>query len=142
MATTLDRPHTGALPRVDAAFLAGTVPLFLAALLSDIAYAQTYEEQWIHFAAWLIAGGLLVGGIALVLMLIGLRHGDRRGGRYLLSLLVLAAAWILGLINALVHARDVWASMPAGLVLSVLVLVLAGVATWIGFSSRRAGGAP
>ena len=56
--------------------------------------------------------------------------------------LVLAATWILGFINALHHARDAWAVMPTGLVLSAVVAVLACVATWIGFSSLRAGGRP
>ena len=44
-----------------AALLAGTVPLFLGALLSDIAYARTYEIQWANFASWLIVGGLVSG---------------------------------------------------------------------------------
>ena len=39
--------------------LAGTVPLFLGALLSDIAYGQTYQIQWANFASWLIAARTL-----------------------------------------------------------------------------------
>ena len=42
-------------------FLAFPLPLFLGALLSDAAYASSYEVQCINFAEWLIAGGLLVG---------------------------------------------------------------------------------
>mgnify|MGYP007026474366 FL=1 len=53
-----------------AMLLAGTVPLFLGALLSDIAYYNSFQIQWANFAAWLIAGGLLFAGLALLLSLI------------------------------------------------------------------------
>ena len=49
-----------------AVLLAGTVPLFLAVLLSDIAYSASYEMQWKNFASWLIVGGLVFGGFALL----------------------------------------------------------------------------
>jgi uncharacterized membrane protein len=52
---------------------------------------------------------------------------------------VLLATWVLGFVNALVHAQDAWASMPAALVLSLIVAVLAIVATWLGFSTLRSG---
>ena len=55
------------------------------------------------------------------------------------SFLLLLATFVLGFINSLVHAKDVWAAMPAGLVLSLIVAVLAIAATWIGFSSLRVG---
>ena len=61
---------------------------------------------------------------------------DRAGA---LSFLVLLTTFVLALINALVHAKDGWATMPAGLILSVLVFVLALFATWLGFSTLRAG---
>ena len=44
-----------------ATLLAGSVPLFLGALLSDVAYYQTYQIQWSNFASWLIAGAELFG---------------------------------------------------------------------------------
>ena len=54
---------------------------------------------------------------------------------------LLVATWIVGLFDALHHARDAWGIMPTALVLSVLAAVLAGVATSIGFASLRTGGA-
>lgn len=139
MAATIDRTHQRTLHPVHAFLLAATVPLFLGALLSDIAYSSSYEVQWTNFASWLIVGGLVFGGFALVWALIELLRADRRGGRPLLSLLLLLATWVIGFINALVHAKDAWAVMPAGLILSVIVAVLAICATWVGFSSLRAG---
>lgn len=53
---------------------------------------------------------------------------------------MLLATWLLGFINALEHAKDAWATMPLGLVLSVIVTVLACAATWIGLSNLRDGG--
>jgi len=46
-------------------------------------------------------------------------------------------AWVLGLVNAFEHAKDAWAVMPAGLILSVIVSVLSLVAAWIGLSNLR-----
>lgn len=61
--------------------LAGTVPLFLGAMLSDIAYFKTYEVQWSNFAAWLIAGGLLFCGLALLFAVVNLiRAHHKKGG--------------------------------------------------------------
>jgi uncharacterized membrane protein len=126
---------------VHAFFLAASVPLFFAALLSDLAYSSTYHVQWTNFASWLIAGALVLGAVALVCALVGLRHGDRRQAGYLLYCVLLLAAWVLGFINALVHAKDAWAAMPEALVLSVIVAVLVAAAAWLGFSNLRTGGA-
>ena len=54
--------------------------------------------------------------------------------RYFIALLVM---WVLGFVNALVHAKDAWATMPEGLYLSMIVTLLALVATWIGYSGLR-----
>jgi uncharacterized membrane protein len=124
-----------------ATLLAGTVPLFLGGLLSDIAYYQSYQIQWSNFAAWLIAGGLLFCGLALLFGLLNLIRAEHKGGRALVYFLVLLATWLLGLVNAFEHAKDAWAVMPSGLVLSVIVSALACIATWIGLTNLRSGGA-
>lgn len=139
MAVTVDATHRIAIHPVQAFLLAGTFTLFLAAVLNDSAYWSTYEVQWTNFASWLIAGGLLFGGVALLWALVDLRHAALRRGRYLVYVLLLLSAWVLGLIDALVHARDAWAAMPEGLVLSVVVVLLVGAATWLGFSRLRTG---
>jgi uncharacterized membrane protein len=118
-----------------AILLAFPLPLFLGALVSDLAYGASYQVQWINFASWLIAGGLLVGAFALLWALIGaLRGRAARTGRPVVYLVVLAAMWVLGLINAFVHGKDAWATMPAALYLSIIVTLLALVAAWIGYS--------
>ncbi|WP_226477946.1 DUF2231 domain-containing protein [Pseudomonas sp. MWU16-30323] len=124
-----------------ATLLAGTVPLFLGALLSDIAYYQTYQIQWSNFAAWLIAGGLVFCGLAWLFALANLLRAERKAGRPTVYFLLLLVTWALGLVNAFEHAKDAWAVMPSGLVLSAIVTLLACVTTWVGLSSLRSGGA-
>lgn len=140
MAATADRDYSPSLHPVHAVLLAGTVPLFLGALLSDLAYSSSYQVQWTNFASWLIAGGLVFSGFALLWSGIDLLRADRRGGHRMITFLLLLATFLLSFINALVHAKDVWAAMPAGLILSVIVAVLAVAATWTGFSTLRSGG--
>lgn len=120
--------------------LASTIPLFLGAVLSDLAYASSYQIQWSNFSSWLIAGGLVFCGLAMLWAIISLlfnRHSARFSGLYLFLLVITFA---LGFINSLIHARDAWAMMPTGLNLSVIVFLLACVTTWIGFFKFGVGG--
>lgn len=123
-----------------AMLLAGTVPLFLGAMLSDIAYYNSFQIQWANFAAWLIAGGLLFAGLALLFALANLVGAERKAGRPVLYFLLLLVTWVVGLINAFEHAKDAWAVMPNGLVLSAIVAVLAVITAWLGLSNLRSGG--
>lgn len=118
-----------------AALVAGAMPLFLGVLLSDIAYYYSYEMQWKNFASWLIVGGLVFGGFALLWALVGLLRTGQRGQRATVHILLLLATCMLGFINALVHAKDAWASMPEGLILSGIVAGLAIGATGYSFSN-------
>ncbi len=139
MTTAVDPVRAVSLHPVHAVLLAGSLPLFLGTLLSDWAYGATYEVQWTNFASWLLAGALLFSGLALVWSLIDLLRADRRGRRPWLPFLLLLATFGLGFVNALVHSKDAWATMPEGLILSVIVLVLAVAAIWTAFSGTRAG---
>ncbi|WP_439596159.1 DUF2231 domain-containing protein [Falsiroseomonas sp.] len=122
-----------------AILLAFPFPLFLGALLSDLAYRATFHVQWANFASWLIAGGLLVGGFVLLWALIELALGGAARRRRLLTyFLVLLGMFVLGFINALVHAKDAWATMPEGLYLSAITALLAVVASWLGYSRFHA----
>lgn len=124
-----------------AILLGGTVPLFLGGLLADIAYFKTYEIQWSNFASWLIAAGLLFSGLALLFALANLIQAEHKGGRPAVYFLLMLAAWVLGLVNAFEHAKDAWAAMPSGLILSVIVTLLAGIGAWTGLGNLRSGGA-
>ena len=102
-----------------------------AALVTVIAYLRTAESQWTNFSSWLIAGALVFGGLVLawaaISLLLGWR-GERRLPR-LAYVVVLAAMWVLGLLNAFKHSQDAWSSVGAfGLTLSILCTLLALIA--------------
>jgi uncharacterized membrane protein len=121
-----------------AMLLAFPLAFFTGALISDLAYAASYQIQWSNFAQWLNAGALLGGGLAMVWALVDLARSRRRG-RAALYFVLLAAMWIVGLIGAFVHSADAWGSMPAGLWLCAIAALLAAAAAWVGFSGVRAG---
>lgn len=104
------------------------VALFPAALVTDIAYLRTEQIQWTNFSAWLIAGAMVFTGLVLawsvISLLLGLRGGDRlRRGIYFG---LLAALFVIGLLNAFQHSRDGWSSVGTfGLVLSIISAILA-----------------
>lgn len=140
MPSPYDRTHALSLHPVHAFLLASAVPLFLGAMLSDFAYSSTYQVQWTNFASWLIAGGLAFAGLALLWAIIDLLRADvswRK--RSLLYALLLLATFALGFVNALVHGKDAWATMPEGLILSIIVAILAIATVWVGFSASRGG---
>lgn len=137
MSALIDRRYAAVIHPLHAVLLAGTVPLYLGAALADAAYAGTFQIQWNNFASWLLAGGLLLNAVALLFLLADVLRASRRArglGAYAVAML---AAGVVAFIGALVHARDAWASMPAGLVLSVVAALLACIATWFGFRGRR-----
>lgn len=143
MTTTVARTWPRTLHPIHTLLLAGSVPLFWGALLSDIAYAISYEIQWTNFAAWLITGALVFNGLALLCAVVGWLRverqlRDQRLRPWIYPLLLLAA-WVLGFMNALVHAKDAWAAMPAGLIFSILVAVLISVSAWLGLAGRGCG---
>ncbi len=133
MAALVEHRRPPSLHPLHAVLLAGALPLFVGALLADVAYARTYEIQWANFASWLIVGGLLLSAMALVFALGGLFRREGRTTTRVAYAAVLAAAWIAQFFNALMHARDGWAMMPTGLVLSVIGTVLAVAAVWLAY---------
>ncbi|GGC53783.1 hypothetical protein GCM10011504_35160 [Siccirubricoccus deserti] len=136
-APALQRP----LHPLHAILLAFPLPLFLGALLSDLAYWKSFHVQWANFSSWLIAGGLLVGSFALLWALIDLiRSGTARRRRAAIYFVVLLAMWVLGLVNAFVHGKDAFAIMPEALYLSAVVTLLALVAAWMGYSGYQSRG--
>ncbi len=123
-----------------AVFALSSVPLFLGALFSDWAYFSSQQIQWVNFAGWLGAGGLLIAGPVLLWGAVDvLRSPAHRHRRALIYLVLLLATFSLGFVNALVHGKDGWAAMPTGLILSAVVAVLAAAASAVGLAgaSRR-----
>ena len=138
MTPSRPRLYAYAIHPLHAVMLDGSLALFVGAALSDIAYFRSYEIQWQNFASWLIVGGLVFSAVAVLFSLFDLRGAVRTRASAIYALVVVAM-WVVAFFNALMHARDAWASMPAGLVLSLIVVVLALVATFMGFRTARTG---
>lgn len=117
-----------------AILLAFPVALYPSALISDITYLQTSVVQWTNFSQWLIAGADLFAGLLLAWALVSFffgraRYDRKRSGLYLL---VIAAMFVVGFINALQHSKDGWASVgTAGVLMSIVCTVLAMVAAFL-----------
>ncbi len=126
---------------IHAVLLAGMVPLFCGALISDIAYSRTYEVQWANFSSWLIVGAMVFCGCSLLWAVVDLLRRDRRDRRSWFYVGLLFVTFLLGFVGALIHAKDAWAIMPEGLIVSALVAALAVAATWLGYSQIREGAA-
>lgn len=114
---------------------------FTGALVTDIAYAATAQMQWANFSVWLIAAGVAMGVLAaiagIVDALVNRRHRAhaRRSARSWPHSLGTLAMMVLAVVNGFIHSRDAWTSVvPAGLILSAIVAVLAIVTSWMGFS--------
>ncbi|QIL02946.1 hypothetical protein G7078_09250 [Sphingomonas sinipercae] len=112
--------------------LAGSAPLLVGALLADWAYSSSFELQWKNFASWLLVGGLVLSGFVLLWAVVDLLRTGLPGRSGLLYPGLLLATWVIGLIDALEHAKDAWASMPAALILSLVVAILAALSAWLG----------
>lgn len=135
-----DRHRALSIHPLRAVLLAGAFPLFLGAALSDWAYGASYEIQWANFAAAYrrrprlcrlraagVGGGLGPRGAAGAAVHARASAAGRTG---------------LGFVNALVHAKDGWAMMPEGLILSIIVTLLAAASIWAAFSVRASGARP
>lgn len=113
-------------------FLSATLTMAIAAVLADWAYLVTRHVQWINFAAWLTVGTAVFAAAALLWAAGAALVGPGRHRRGVILVLLLLALVGAAIIDALVHARDGWATMPDALVASAVTAVLALLATWWG----------
>ncbi|WP_265501006.1 DUF2231 domain-containing protein [Paracoccus beibuensis] len=104
---------------------------FTLTLLTDVLYMRTVVLMWQDFSSWLLFFGLISGGVAVLLWLIGVATGRPRVGWGVVILQVLVL--VLAVINSLVHAGDGWtAVVPWGIGLSAVTCVLMLVAAALG----------
>jgi len=102
---------------------------FVAALIFDIIYFRSGEVLWNKGAAWLLTFGLLFAIVPRVVNLVQIWLTSRRWATrtdrldFWLNLVAIVAA----ILNAFVHSRDAYATMPAGVWLSVCTVVLLSI---------------
>lgn len=106
---------------------------FFAGMLTDIAYFQTYDIAWKNFSDWLIAGGMVLGALGAIVGIVDLLRPTVRAHRLLAPYaIVYAVAMLLALLNNFIHSRDAFGAMPAGLILSVLTVLVLTAASVLG----------
>ena len=109
------------------------VVLFIAALVTDIAYVKSASITWLNFSEWLIASGLPFGALAAIVLIVEFcaSHAIRAGVGWA-HLVLFVAALVVELFSMFIHTRDGWtAVVPSGMTLSILgvVLLLCAVGT-------------
>jgi uncharacterized membrane protein len=110
---------------------------FIAALVTDIAYAVTAEMMYADFSAWFLLVGFIFGVLAAIAGLIDflsnrqIRAQAPAWPHMIGNLIVL----ILAFFNNLIHTRDAWTSvMPVGLILSIITVLFLPITGWLGWS--------
>jgi uncharacterized membrane protein len=98
---------------------------FLGALVTDVAYWRTSDIQWANFSAWLLAIGMVLGGLSLIVELVHIFPRRRQASTGWWGIGVLVIALGVALADNFIHARDGWTSVvPSGLILSVITVAL------------------
>jgi len=137
--TTAPRTQVAHAHRFYAMLLPIPIVCFVGALLTDWVYQYSGGNLlWVNFSSWLLAAGLLFGALAGIVLLVSLGRDARlRVGAGWGHLGLLFAAWVVELINALVHTRDGWtAVVPTGLMLSLIAVGLALASGWLWQAAR------
>ena len=108
--------------------LLNPVPLgfFVAAWIFDIIYVYSTEVLWTRAASWLIAFGLLIAIIPRLINLVQVWKGHAwpQGSPVKIHFWAWLVAIVLAILNAFIHSRDAYAVVPAGVILSTLVVLL------------------
>jgi uncharacterized membrane protein len=121
------------------ALLPVSITCFIGALITDITYSRAPDMMWLDFSSWLLLAGLIVGGLAGVVLIVELLRSRGRGnGALKVHGLLFLAAWVTEVFNSFIHARDGWtAVVPTGLILSALAVVFSLLAGWFWQSASR-----
>ena len=127
--------RSAAMPReqpVHKILVAFSAAYFTGALVTDLVYWRMPDVVWERFSIWLVTGGLVAAGLAVVAYVIELAGGRKIDAPAWPSLAGYTLAVLLSLISAFVHSRDGYtAVVPSGLMLSATVVVLLFVTAWV-----------
>jgi uncharacterized membrane protein len=102
---------------------------FVAALIFDIVYLRSGTILWDQSAAWLVCLGLVAAivprTVNLAQVWITSRTLATTGDR--LDFWLNLVAIVIGIVNAFVHSRDAYGSMPEGVWLSAATVILLSI---------------
>ena len=111
------------------------IAFLVGALLTDIAYVKSGWATWAFASSWLIGAGIVGALLAATFGFIDF-FGDRRIRRAKTARYHMAGnltAVVLSVVNFIVHMRDgAMAVIPAGIILSAIVVLLLLFNGWMG----------
>jgi uncharacterized membrane protein len=113
------------------------IACFVFTLITDIVYWRTAAMMWADMSAWLLVAGLIASLFAAAAGMIDY-FGDARIRNLRAARIHVVGnftALILSIFNCLIHTRDAYTSVvPAGLILSALVVLILLVTGWNGWA--------
>jgi uncharacterized membrane protein len=103
--------------------------MFVGALIFDMIYQQTGEILWVKAASWLIPFGLIIAIIPRFINLaeVWVSHRATSTGADRLDFWLNLLAIVAAILNAFVHSRDAYATMPSGVWLSLATVALIAI---------------
>ncbi|MFJ1472163.1 DUF2231 domain-containing protein [Massilia orientalis] len=102
---------------------------FVATLIFDVIYANSANVLWLKCASWLVSIGLVFAIVPQLINLYGVWFNKRRirtrgeAINFWLNVIGIVAA----LVNAFVHSRDAYATIPDALWLSAVTVIAMGL---------------
>lgn len=104
--------------------------MFVGALIFDAVYIDSTDVMWVKSAAWLLAIGLLFAVIPRLINLawVWFSRRQRSSGADKTAFFLYLLGVVAAIFNSFVHSRDALATMPTGLWLSILTVVLVALA--------------
>jgi uncharacterized membrane protein len=125
---------TAAIPPILAMAIPFPATLFVAALLTDLAYWRTADPLWSTMSSWLLLAGLVVATAAVLAEMVRVLRGSevRRVRPAWTHLLGNGAAVLLSVMNFVFHVRDGYSAVvPAGPLLSAAVVLVLLLSAWM-----------
>jgi uncharacterized membrane protein len=102
---------------------------FVGVLIFDIIYIKTGNVFWMKHAAWLVTLGLIFAIIPQLinLAMVWFKKDRVRSTGVVVNFWLNVVAIIAALINAFVHSRDAYATMPDGVWLALVTVLAMGI---------------
>jgi uncharacterized membrane protein len=106
---------------------------FVAAVLTDWAYARSATVEYSNASAWLLLFGLFAAGMTTGLLALSFMGGWLDRSRLWLSFGLFFAGFVVETINMMIHNRDGWTTVvPTGMTLSVIGAAIFLLGAWAG----------
>jgi uncharacterized membrane protein len=105
--------------------------LFVAALLTDVAYWQGADPLWSTMSSWLLLAGLIAAALAMAAEVILLAAGPEPRDQGRRRLVLHAGVVALSALNFVFHVRDGYSAVvPAGPLLSAAAVLVLLSTVW------------